>query len=35
MTKGLALLVGANQRWISTTGLLDKNSDNRTWGTTG
>ena len=24
MTKDLALLVGANQRWLSTTGFLDK-----------
>jgi isocitrate dehydrogenase len=28
MTKDLALLVGADQRWLSTTGLLDKVSDN-------
>jgi isocitrate dehydrogenase len=24
MTKDLALLVGADQRWLSTTGFLDK-----------
>ena len=28
MTKDLALLVGAEQRWLSTTGFLDKVSDN-------
>src|SRR5439155_13764520 len=28
MTKDLALLVGADQRWLSTTGFLDKVSDN-------
>ncbi|MEH2499255.1 isocitrate dehydrogenase [Bradyrhizobium sp. AZCC 1678] len=28
MTKGLALLVGADQRWLSTTGFLGKVSDN-------
>ena len=30
MTKDLALLVGADQRWLSTTGFLDKVSDNLT-----
>src|SRR5919109_272896 len=30
MTKDLALLVGAEQRWLSTTGFLDKVSDNLT-----
>jgi isocitrate dehydrogenase len=28
MTKDLALLVGAEQKWLSTTGFLDKVSDN-------
>jgi len=28
MTKDLALLVGADQKWLSTTGFLDKVSDN-------
>jgi isocitrate dehydrogenase len=28
MTKDLALLVGADQHWLSTTGSLDKVSDN-------
>ncbi len=28
MTKDLALLVGAEQRWLSTTGFLDKVSEN-------
>ena len=28
MTKDLALLVGAEQRWLSTTGFLDKISEN-------
>ena len=28
MTKDLALLVGAEQRWLSTTGFLDKIDDN-------
>ena len=28
MTKDLALLVGADQRWLSTTGFLDKVDDN-------
>jgi isocitrate dehydrogenase len=28
MTKDLALLVGAEQRWLSTTGFLDKVADN-------
>jgi len=28
MTKDLALLVGADQRWLSTTGFLDKVADN-------
>jgi isocitrate dehydrogenase len=28
MTKDLALLVGADQRWLSTTGFLDKIDDN-------
>jgi isocitrate dehydrogenase len=28
MTKDLGLLVGADQRWLSTTGFLDKVSDN-------
>jgi isocitrate dehydrogenase len=28
MTKDLALLVGDSQRWLSTTGFLDKISDN-------
>jgi isocitrate dehydrogenase len=30
MTKDLALLVGADQRWLSTTGFLDKVADNLT-----
>src|SRR5947207_15697475 len=30
MTKDLALLVGADQRWLSTTGFLDKLSENLT-----
>src|SRR4051812_13292110 len=30
MTKDLALLVGADQRWLSTTGFLDKVGDNLT-----
>jgi isocitrate dehydrogenase len=30
MTKDLALLVGADQKWLSTTGFLDKISDNLT-----
>jgi isocitrate dehydrogenase len=30
MTKGFALLVGADQRWLSTTGFLDKVADNLT-----
>jgi isocitrate dehydrogenase len=30
MTKDLALLVGAEQRWLSTTGFLDKVADNLT-----
>ncbi|OYX68219.1 MAG: isocitrate dehydrogenase, partial [Rhizobiales bacterium 32-66-11] len=30
MTKDLALLVGADQKWLSTTGFLDKVSDNLT-----
>ena len=30
MAKDLALLVGAEQRWLSTTGFLDKVSDNLT-----
>ena len=30
MTKDLALLVGADQRWLSTTGFLDKVSENLT-----
>ena len=30
MTKDLALLVGADQRWLSTTGFLDKISENLT-----
>ncbi len=30
MAKDLALLVGADQRWLSTAGFLGKNSDNRT-----
>jgi isocitrate dehydrogenase len=29
MTKDLALLVGADQKWLSTTGFLDKIDDNR------
>ncbi|MGH6794428.1 MAG: NADP-dependent isocitrate dehydrogenase, partial [Methylocella sp.] len=28
MTKDLALLVGAEQRWLSTTSFLDKISEN-------
>ena len=28
MTKDLALLVGADQKWLSTTGFLDKNDEN-------
>ncbi|HEY9215538.1 MAG TPA: NADP-dependent isocitrate dehydrogenase, partial [Ancylobacter sp.] len=28
MTKDLALLVGADQKWLSTTGFLDKISEN-------
>ncbi len=28
MTKDLALLVGADQKWLSTTGFLDKVSEN-------
>jgi isocitrate dehydrogenase len=28
MTKDLALLVGADQSWLSTSGFLDKISDN-------
>ena len=28
MTKDLALLVGADQRWLSTCGFLDKVDDN-------
>jgi isocitrate dehydrogenase len=28
MTKDLALLVGADQRWLSTTGFLDKVGEN-------
>jgi isocitrate dehydrogenase len=28
MTKDLALLVGADQRWLSTTGFLDKVAGN-------
>jgi isocitrate dehydrogenase len=28
MTKDLALLVGAEQRWLSTTGFLDKVAEN-------
>jgi len=28
MTKDLALLVGADQRWLSTTGFLDKIAEN-------
>jgi isocitrate dehydrogenase len=28
MTKDLALLIGADQKWLSTTGFLDKVSDN-------
>ena len=28
MTKDLALLVGDNQRWLSTTGFLDKVDEN-------
>jgi isocitrate dehydrogenase len=28
MTKDLALLVGADQPWLSTSGFLDKVSDN-------
>ena len=28
MTKDLALLVGADQKWLSTTGFLDKVSAN-------
>ena len=28
MTKDLALLVGAEQNWLSTTGFLDKVSEN-------
>ncbi len=30
MTKDLALLVGADQRWLSTTGFLDKVAENLT-----
>ena len=30
MTKDLALLVGADQKWLSTTGFLDKVSENLT-----
>jgi isocitrate dehydrogenase len=30
MTKDLALLVGADQRWLSTSGFLDKIADNLT-----
>jgi isocitrate dehydrogenase len=30
MTKDLALLVGADQRWLSTAGFLDKIADNLT-----
>jgi isocitrate dehydrogenase len=30
MTKDLALLVGPDQKWLSTTGFLDKVSDNLT-----
>jgi isocitrate dehydrogenase len=30
MTKDLALLVGPDQRWLSTTGFLDKVADNLT-----
>ncbi len=32
MTKDLALLVGADQRWLSTTGFLDKVAENLTKG---
>jgi isocitrate dehydrogenase len=28
MTKDLALLIGADQRWLSTTGFLDKVDEN-------
>jgi isocitrate dehydrogenase len=28
MTKDLALLVGADQKWLSTSGFLDKISEN-------
>jgi len=28
MTKDLALLVGADQKWLSTTGFLDKVNEN-------
>jgi isocitrate dehydrogenase len=28
MTKGLALLVGPDQKWLSTTGFLDKIDQN-------
>ena len=28
MTKDLALLVGADQKWLSTTGFLDKVDEN-------
>jgi isocitrate dehydrogenase len=28
MTKDLALLIGADQRWLSTTGFLDKIDEN-------
>jgi isocitrate dehydrogenase len=30
MTKDLALLVGENQRWLTTEGFLDKVADNLT-----
>ena len=30
MTKDLALLVGADQRWLSTNGFLDKVAENLT-----
>src|SRR5471032_368821 len=35
MTKDLALLVGADQRWLSTTGFLDKVAENLTKATAG
>ena len=28
MTKDLALLIGPNQKWLSTTGFLDKIAEN-------